>query len=608
MKKNVLILFTLFFSVTFYIRAYAQEPLPAWAEGTVWYQIFPERFANGDTTNDPAVEKIFLETGKKPGGWRVSKWTGNWFEESVWEKNLGGKFNNHIFYRRYGGDIQGIIDHLDYLKKLGVGAIYINPIFDAVSLHKYDGSTFHHVDINFGPDPEGDMKLIQSESPDDPKTWVFTSADKLFLKLITGVHKRGMKIIIDGVFNHTGTNFWAFRDILKNGADSKFKDWYEIKSFNSGKMSFDYRGWNGIKSLPVFNRTDNDLARGPKQYIFNITKRWMDPGDNGDLTAGVDGWRLDVANEVPLGFWHDWRKLVKSINRQAIIIGELWGLYPKYVTKNGPFDALMNYSFAFAVNKYFIDKKRKISTTEFIDELREIDKTYPKENLDMLMNLVDSHDTERISSMIKNPDRDYDRDASYENPNYDPSKPDSNDYKRQELIFAFQVTYRGAPMIYYGDEIGMWGADDPYDRQPMVWENLKYDDQIITAASGFKKGYGDYKVKQNKNLLSYYEKLIAIRNDNPALKFGSLSFLYSNNEKDTFAFMREYKGSRIICVFNTGKNSDSFELPVEGKKMIYDELITNEKGALAGTPQIGAKLIIQIPPGSVKIYKIRSLD
>ncbi len=581
----------------------AQSRLPQWAEGVVWYQIFPERFADGDTSNEPSVDKIYQETGRKPEDWRPSKWTSDWFAESKWEREIGGSFRSHLFERRYGGDLQGIIDHLDYLKKLGVGAIYLNPIFDAVSLHKYDASTYHHIDVNFGPDPAGDMKLIASEKPDDPSTWVWTSADKLFLKLIEEVHKRGMKIIIDGVFNHTGTHFWAFQDIVTNGENSPYKNWYEIKSFD-GEHKFTYRGWNGIRSLPIFNRSQNDLAPGPKQYIFNITKRWMDPNNDGDPSDGIDGWRLDVANEVPMGFWMDWRKLVKSENPNAIIVGELWGLFPQYITNNGPFDALMNYSFAFAVDQYFVAQKTKISTSDFIKKLQTIDGTYPKRNLDLLLNLVDSHDTERISSMIANPDRQYDRGADGNNPNYNPGKPDSADYYTQELIAAFQMTYRGAPMIYYGDEVGMWGADDPYDRQPMVWGNLKYQDQVITPASGFKEGFGTYKVEQNKQLLDYYKKIIAIRNNNPALRLGSLSFLYSNNKKNTFAFERTYRRERIIVVFNTGDHYDEFQIPIDSKKFNYEELMSGEKGVLAGSPQIGASLFVQIPAKSVKIYKL----
>ncbi len=585
----------------------AQKNFPHWAEGIVWYQIFPERFANSDTTNDPKAEKVFVNSKFIPKGWRVRKWTGDWFKQSGWEKQSGGNFNRHLYERRYGGDIQGIIDHLDYLKNLGVGAIYLNPVFEAVSLHKYDASTYHHIDVNFGPDPEGDEKLIASETPDDPSTWKWTSADKLFLKLIEEVHNRGMKIIIDGVFNHTGVQFWAFQDILKNGENSRYKDWYEITSFDNPstvKNEFDYKGWYNVKSLPQFNRTKDDLASGPKQYIFYSTKRWMDPNNDGDPSDGIDGWRLDVAREVPMGFWHDWSKLVKSINPEAIIVGELWELSPEFISDNGVFDSQMNYNFAFAVNKFFVAEKTKIPVSEFINELKEIDKTYPEKNLFILQNLVDSHDTERISSMIKNPDRNYDREGNADNSNYNPGKPSKEDYEKQKLIAAFQVTYRGAPMIYYGDEVGMWGADDPQDRKPMIWDNLKYDDEVINTASGFKKGWGRYKVDQNEDLLNFYKKIISIHNKSEALKRGDIQFLYSNDENATFAFERKYEDEKIIVVFNTGKKRGEFDIPLDSTKIHFTELLSGEEGTVSGSTSETAKLQINISPGKCLIYKI----
>lgn len=588
----------------------AQGNFPDWAKGLVWYQIFPERFANGDTTNDPTPDKIFIHE-KAPANWKITPWTSSWFAQSQWERDLGGKVRDHINQRRYGGDFQGIINHLDYLKDLGVKGIYLNPVFDAVSVHKYDGSTYHHMDINFGSDPAGDKKLIASEIPDDPKTWKWTSADKLFLKLVREVHKRGMKIIIDGVFNHVGTQFWAFRDLVKNQQNSKYKDWFQVLSFDdpsTPQNEFDYKGWWNAKSLPQFNRTKNDLNPGPKQYIFNSTKRWMDPDGNGTYADGIDGWRLDVARDVPLGFWKDWSKLVKSENPNAILIAELWELSPDFISETGPFDALMNYNFAFAVDKYFIADKKKISTTDFIDRLKEIMKTYPQKNQDVLQNLVDSHDTERLSSMIKNPDRDYDRDGDERNPNYDPSKPDKKDYDKQELIVAFQMTYKGAPMIYYGDEVGMWGADDPHDRNPMVWGNLKYDDEIINESSGFHKGFGIYKVEPNDEVLNYYKKVIAIHNSNSALRDGDVNFLYSNNETEVFAFERTDNNESLIAVFNTGNENREFSLNLDLKKFSWKDLVTGETGSLSGTGDQSAGLNITIPSCSVKILKINSID
>lgn len=586
----------------------AQKNFPGWAEGLVWYQIFPERFANGDTTNDPEAQKVFINNRVMPKDWSVKKWTSNWFGTSDWEKQEDGKWHRYLLDRRYGGDIQGIIDHLDYLKNLGIGGLYLNPVFEAVSLHKYDGSAYHHIDVNFGPDPDGDRKIIKSEVPDNPETWKWTSADKLFLKLINEVHKRGMKIIIDGVFNHTGVQFWAFQDIIKNGRNSKYKDWYEIKSFDdpsTPQNEFDYQGWWNARSLPQFNRTKNDLAAGPKKYIFEATRRWMDPDNNGDTSDGIDGWRLDVARDVPLGFWGDWSKLVKSINPQAIIIGELWEISPDFISADGVFDALMNYNFAFAVNKFFVAEKTKIPVTEFIGRLKEIDKNYPKRNLYLLQNLVDSHDTERISSMIANPDREYDRDGNESNPDYNPGKPSEDDYNKQKLIAAFQMTYRGAPMIYYGDEVGMWGADDPHDRKPMIWGDLKYNDEVITAASGFKKGLGRYKVEQNKDLLDFYQMIISIHDNNVALQNGDLHFIYSNDAASTFAFSRAADNETLITAFNTGNQPDEFNIQLDYPEVAFTELLSgNEGSASSSESDKNAELQVKILPGKCQIYKI----
>lgn len=562
MKSKLFLLLTL---TTISIFA-QQEKVPLWAKGVVWYQIFPERFANGDTSNDPEAEKVFVNSRKIPEGWAISKWTSNWFAQSEWGQKLGGKNNHHYYERRYGGDIQGIIDRLDYIKKLGVGAIYLNPVFEAVSLHKYDGSSFHHIDVNFGPNPDGDRKMMLSEIPDNPDTWKWTEADKIFLKLIDEVHKRGMKIIIDGVFNHTGVQFWAFQDIVKNQNESKYKDWYLINAFDdtlTDEDEFDYKGWWNIKSLPEFNRTKDDLSEGPKQYIFNATRKWMDPNGDGNPSDGIDGWRLDVAREVPIGFWKQWRNVVKGINNQSLIVGELWELSPDFISDDGVFDALMNYNFAFAVNDFFIAEKNKISVDEFIESLKKIDQTYPEQNLYVLQNLLSSHDTERLSSMIQNPDRKYEHDANEGNKNYKPGKPNSDDIEKQKLIAAFQLLYRGAPMIYYGDEIGMWGADDPHCRKPMVWDDLIYENEVIDESSGFKTGFGSYSVEQNKDLLRFYKDIINLRNENEALRIGIIKFIYADNEKKSFAFESVIGDEKIICAFNLGKEEISIPLEFE---------------------------------------------
>jgi cyclomaltodextrinase / maltogenic alpha-amylase / neopullulanase len=598
---SILLLFLFSFSLP------AQSFHPEWAEGIIWYQIFPERFSNGDSLNDPDGQKVFMHETRKPSKWEVSPWTINWFEKLPWEKELGGNVRDHMYRRRYGGDIQGIINNLDYLKQLGVGAVYINPLFESVSLHKYDATVYHHIDKEFGPNVND---LLIEKDFSNPEEWKWTAGDSLFLKLIEEIHSRGMKIVIDGVFNHAGIEFPAFKDIREKGKDSKYYDWFMIKSLDdpsTPENEFDYKGWWDNRSMPEFNRTENDLHPGPKQYIFHVTQRWMDPDGDGDPSDGIDGWRLDVARDVPLGFWKDWSRLVKHINKDAIIIGELWELSPDFISEQGAFDALMNYNFAYAVNNFFIADQKRIPVSEFIDMLKKIDETYPEKTLNLLQNLIDSHDTDRLSSMIVNPDRNFDRDANEENKNYNPGKPSPGHYELQKMIAAFQMTYRGSPMIYYGTEVGMWGADDPHTRKPMVWDYYDYDDELIDKSSGFSKGFGKYKVEQNKDLLSFYQKMTALRNTSNAVKRGDLNFLYSNDSTQSFAFERNFMKEKVIAAFNHGTETDEFSVKFNEGRFIFEEIIMGEKGQIT-TGSDNSLFKISLPPASVKVYKILKLN
>lgn len=552
--------------------------VPQWAKKVVWYQIFPERFRNGDLSNDPTVKDIegaYPHDDNSP--WQIHPWTSDWYQLQPYEKQNGKDIWFNLQRRRYGGDLQGIIDKLDYLQDLGITALYLNPIFEAPSLHKYDGTTYHHVDPNFGPNPNGDRELIAKEIPDDPSTWIWTSADKLFLELVRQVHQRKMYIIIDGVFNHMGLNSWAFKDVVKNQQNSNYKDWFTIKSWDDPKMGkkFEYEGWFGVKELPELREDENGIVEAPKKYIFDITRRWMDPNNDGNPEDGIDGWRLDVANEVPIGFWRDWNKEVKSLNPQAIILGELWQISKEYISENGVFDGLMNYNFAYAVCDLFINKEKKIPVSEFIQKLEEIDKAYPNENLFLLQNLMDSHDVDRLASMIVNPNRKFDNDNNGQNPKYSPGKPTADEYELQKLIAAFQLTYRGAPMIYYGDEAGMWGADDPHDRKPMVWSDLKYDDEVIDSTSGFQTGFGSYKVEVNNNLLDFYKKLTKVHNASKALRLGDVNFVLQNDEKNIFAFTRSSEDERLLILFNLNEKEQKFSFEIKTPQL-YD-LLSKEK-------------------------------
>ena len=204
--------------------------VPDWARDAIFYQIFPERFRNGDPGNDPTRDSLELPV-LAPESWKISPWTAEWYQRADWEKEMGENFYEHgVFWRRYGGDLQGVIDKLDYLAELGINTIYLNPVFHARSLHKYDGNSFHHVDPHFGPDPDGDFALMAKETS-DPTTWHWTQADKLFLSLVQrGPLPRDIRVIIDGVFNHTGRDFWAFADIAKNQQKSPYLDWYTVEN------------------------------------------------------------------------------------------------------------------------------------------------------------------------------------------------------------------------------------------------------------------------------------------------------------------------------------------------------------------------------------------
>ena len=280
---------------------------PTWVQDAVFYQIFPERFCNGDTSNDPTRESL-ESPDNVPKDWKISPWTGDWYARADWEKERGPNFyENGVFDRRYGGDLQGVLNKLDYLSNLGINTIYFNPVFYAKSLHKYDGASFHHIDPYFGPDPAGDLKIIASETS-DPTSWQWTAADKLFLELLKQAHARGLRVIIDGVFNHTGRDFFAFADLRKRQSESPYRDWYIVQSFDdpsTPQNEFRYKGWWGTDTLPEFanNAQGDDLYAGPKKYILDCTKRWMDP--NGTATppmvSMVGGWMSPTRSRPAFG-------------------------------------------------------------------------------------------------------------------------------------------------------------------------------------------------------------------------------------------------------------------------------------------------------------------
>ena len=215
----------------------AFEHPPEWAKEVVWYEIAVERFRNGDPSNDPTSEDIIgAYPGWVPEGWQITPWTQDWYRPDPYfaeaqdkmdvNGNIMKNFVDFVQMRRYGGDLQGVLDQMDYIDSLGVSAVYFRPLNDAPSLHKYDARNWRHIDVNFGPNPIKDKKTMASEIPDEPDSWKMTEADQLFVKVIDAFHKRNIKVILDYSWNHTGMTFWAWKDVVKNQDQSKYKNWY----------------------------------------------------------------------------------------------------------------------------------------------------------------------------------------------------------------------------------------------------------------------------------------------------------------------------------------------------------------------------------------------
>ncbi|AFN74004.1 cyclomaltodextrinase [Melioribacter roseus P3M-2] len=547
------------------------EP-PQWAKEAVWYQIFPERFNNGDKSNDPKPEDMEGAWPYfTPEGWQIHPWTSDWYKLQPWEKKTGFDFYRNAGLRRYGGDIRGIIDKLDYLKELGITAIYLNPVFESPSLHKYDASMYHHIDNNFGPDPEGDKAIWEKENPADPSTWQWTSADKLFLELIKEAHKRGIKIIIDGVFNHTGNNFWAFKDIVKNQQNSRYKDWYTIKKWddpNTPENEFDYEGWYGVKDLPEIKEDENGIVEGPAEHIHLIVKRWMDPNGDGNPEDGIDGWRLDVAEMVNHKFWMKFRKWVREINPDAYLVGEVWWKdWNNYEMFNAApwlqtqFDAVMNYRFTRAIKDLVFSEKYFTGVRGFIDTIKTMMNQYGV-NYYAMMNLMGSHDTERHASLIVNPDNMYDHSGNPgQNPGFDVRKPNEIEREKQKLAVALQFTLPGAPQIYYGDEAGMWGGDDPDCRKPMVWEEFNYE---VEKSHPLGKDRPADSVFFDKQLFDWYKKMARIRNGNKALSVGKVIFMEELETQNILAYKRILDGEEIIVIANIKGEPEKFDINKAG--------------------------------------------
>jgi len=591
-----------------------QDSIP-WYQEAIYYQIFVERFRNGDPANDPTIADIQNTYPENiPSNWAITPWQQDWYKEDDYMQQLEGmNFYQKVQLRRYGGDLQGVLDKLDYIEELGVNAIYFNPLNDAPSLHKYDARHYRHIDRNFGPDPEGDKTIMDNETPDDPDTWQWTQADLLFLKVIDECHKRGIRVVMDYSWNHTGLDFWAVNDLKQKGKDSKYKDWYEVKTFNNENGEVEIAGWWGFKYLPVFKENTVDSESRPphegnlvsaslKAHIFNVTKRWMDPDGDGDPSDGIDGYRLDVAAEVGMGFWREYRDFVKKLNPEAVLIGEVWWFDmddlsgPEKMVQGDMFDGLMNYRWLLLARGFFGQATPALKPGEFVSELKAINQSVPFEHQRSMMNISATHDTPRLSTSFFNKGRFDQQNKLDQNPDYKVYKPDDLTMQEVRLFLVHQFTYVGAPQIWNGDEKGMWGANDPDCRKPLWWQDIAFKPESAQPFS--ERQVPPDRPEINTDLIRFYKNLICMRNAHDALSKGVFNVLMADDERQLLAYERTYLSENIIVIFNRSNEEQPFKWKIESGQ--YSDLLTEKEF----TAQDGF-LELALPPLSALVLKMK---
>ena len=532
------------------VDAAPEHPVPSWAMGRVWYQVFPERYRNGSPRNDP--------TG--PTTYRVP-WNAAWDRvtpdelEAGWNHGassrfrfdrdqLGGSLYHVVWHRRYGGDLQGVVETLPHLKALGVDGIYLTPIFAASSMHKYDTADYRHIDPTFGnPGSVSDADVPSEAQTADPATWGWTTADRYFIdEFLPACRAAGMRVMIDVSWNHTGRDFWAFDHVVRHGEESPYADWFEVTFDDAGNID-QWNAWdrpNGY--LPRFKRTaTGDLHPDVKQHIFDVTSRWMDPNGDGDPSDGVDGWRLDVAAEIAMPFWVDWRAHVKRINPDALLVAEIWDDARSFFGGRA-FDAQMNYPFSYPVVRW-LGTDPAMTSDELADELDRVFTQHPAIDLAQ-MTILDSHDTARIASMLLNPGRGgYDTNAQPHTENgqgYRRARPPAEIYGRVVMGVAIQSLFAGSPMVYYGTEWGMHGADDPDNRKPTPWPDLGAPEDPDDVPQ--------------PNVRDRVAAWLALRHDEAlgdVLRVGRVRTLRTG-EPGVFAFVRQLDGVTVLAVANRG--------------------------------------------------------
>jgi cyclomaltodextrinase / maltogenic alpha-amylase / neopullulanase len=473
---------------------------PDWVKDAIFYQIFPDRFAKST---------------------RVAK-----------SSNLEDWDSIPTPHGYKGGDLYGVIEHLDHLEKLGVTAIYFCPVFQSGSNHRYHTHDYFNVDPMLG----GNQALEV---------------------LIAAAHARNMKVVLDGVFNHASRGFFQFHDILENGAQSAYLDWFNIKGFPLNayetKDPPNYQAWWGYPALPEFN-TDTPAVR---EFLWEIAEFW--------IHKGIDGWRLDVPNEIDDDdFWREFRRRVKNINPEAYIVGEIWGDASRWL-QGDQFDAVMNYVFTTIAYEFLANDQidpnvisetglkhlQQLDAVCFAQKLEELLIVHPQEITQAQLNLLGSHDTPRVMSVT------------------------GGDISSIKLMTILQMTLPGAPCVYYGDEIGLAGERDPDCRRGMPWDESTW----------------------NLELLEFTTHAIALRNGIPALRTGVYKTLYAHDM--TVVFERKLEDSYALVVLNA--DNESQQVKLEGlQNGVFDGRFGNQNVSVSN-----GSLTLEIAARTGEVFVLR---
>jgi cyclomaltodextrinase len=461
--------------------ALAHIVTPDWVKDAVFYQIFPDRFARSERVPKPSN----LEPWDSPP----------------------------TVYGFKGGDLLGVAERLDYLQELGITAIYFNPIFQSAANHRYHTHDYCQVDPILG-------------------------GDGAFRELLDAAHARGIRVVLDGVFNHASRGFYQFHHTLENGAASPYLDWFHfdvgrLRARNGlnaypdreaaqhspiGQRSLEalgYQAWWDLPALPKFN-TDTPAVR---RFIFDVARHWIE--------FGIDGWRLDVPQDIDDdAFWREFRRVVKAADPEAYIVGEIWSEAHRWL-QGDQFDAVMNYIFDRACLGFFggerLDTTQRpggfplqpLSAVQFADEIDRMLALYDWEVTLVQLNLLSSHDMPRFLTLVQ------------------------GDREALKLATLFQMTFPGAPCVYYGDEVGMEGNHDPDCRRSFPWDEARWD----------------------ADLLAFFRRAIALRHEHPALRRGGYRRLHADERCGAYAFARRGEEETLVVVLNNGPASYDLDVP-----------------------------------------------